>query len=185
MLNISEEHIQQIAKGNEQVFKTVFDTFYPRLVGVAMKYYKDLMVAEDIVSDVFRKVWEKRELISEIGSFESFLYTSVRNAVFNHIRNTRRRNEHHHLIQRDLSEEGFEETVIEENVHHRLYKAIEELPEKGRKVFEMSVIQGLKENEIATDLGISVNTVKTHKRRALKDLREKLGKAYVFLFFYL
>ncbi|TRX71418.1 RNA polymerase sigma factor [Carboxylicivirga sp. M1479] len=185
MQNITQEHIIQISKGNEKVFKEVFDDFYPKLVGIAMKYFSDLMVAEDIVTDVFRKVWEKRAFISEIGSFESFLYTSVRNAVFNHIRNIKRKEEHHQIILKETSDAAFEETVLEENVHHRLYKAIAQLPEQGRKIFELSVINGWKEKEIAEDLNISVNTVKTHKSRALKSLREQLGKYYVFLFFYL
>lgn len=185
MNSITQEHIIQISKGDQKVFKEVFEAFYPKLVGIAMKYLNDLMVAEDIVADVFRKVWEKRALVSEIGSFESFLYTSVRNAVFNHMRNNKRKEVHHENILNDLTEIGFEETVIEENVHHRLYKAIENLPEQGRKVFELSVLNGWKEKEIAEDLNISLNTVKTHKKRALKSLREQLGKYYVFLFFYL
>lgn len=185
MHQLTGEHIQQIAKGNEQVFKEVFDTFYPRLVGLSMKYVNDKMVAEDIVIDIFRKVWEKRQYISEVGSFDSFLYTSVRNATFNHIRNQSRKESHHQSMFKDLTETGFDDAAFEENIHHKLYQAIEQLPPQGRKIFELSVLHGWKEKEIAEDLDISVNTVKTHKKRALKDLRERLGKYYVFLFFYL
>ncbi|MCU4155858.1 RNA polymerase sigma-70 factor [Carboxylicivirga sp. A043] len=185
MLSITEEQIGLISKGNEQVFKKVFEAYYPKLVGIAMKYIKDLPVAEDIVSDVFRKIWEKKKYISEVGSFESFMHTSVRNAVFNHIRNSKRKDEHHQVIQKELLMYNFDEIVIEENVHQHLYNAIKQLPTKGRRVFELSVLHGLKESEIAEDLGISINTVKTHKKRALKDLRQRLGKYYIFLFFYL
>ncbi|SMO55026.1 RNA polymerase sigma-70 factor, ECF subfamily [Saccharicrinis carchari] len=176
MLNIKQEHITKISQGDERVFKEIFEDFYPKLVGVAMKYINNMMVSEDIVAEVFTKVWEKRAQITEIGSFESYLYTSVRNAVFNHVRNTKRKEDHHEKILSNLSEQTFEETVVEENVHHRLYKAIENLPEQGRKVFELSVINNWKEKEIAEDLNISVNTVKTHKKRALKSLRDQLGR---------
>ncbi len=101
------------------------------------------------------------------------------------MRNIKRKEVHHENILNDLTKANFEEIVIEENVHHRLYKAIEKLPEQGRKIFELSVLNGWKEKEITEDLNISLNTVKTHKKRALKSLREQLGKYYVFLFFYL
>ena len=185
MLNITKEQIGKISQGNELVFKDIFEIYYPKLVGIAMKYISDLVIAEDIVSEVFGTIWEKRQNISEVGSFESLLYTSVRNSLFNHIRNSKRRNYHHHYIQKELSENDFENTIFEEDIYHLLYKAIEQLPKKGKQVFELSVIHGLKEKEIAEDLGISVNTVKTHKKRALKDLRKRLGEYYVLLFLYL
>ncbi|MBI9062590.1 MAG: RNA polymerase sigma-70 factor [Marinilabiliaceae bacterium] len=185
MKQLTEEHIQQITKGNERVFKIVFDSYYPRLVGLASKYLNNQMEAEDIVTDVFRKVWEKRQYISEVGSFDSFLYTSVRNRTFNYIRNQSRKENHHQAILNDMPYEAFEETAFEENIHHKLYQAIEQLPPQGRKIFELSVLYGWKEKQIAEDLNISINTIKTHKKRTLKDLRERLGKYYIFLFFYL
>ncbi len=178
MQQISKEDIKRLTAGHETTFKELFEAFYPRMVGLAMKYISDMMAAEDIVSDVFRKIWEKRASLSEIGSFEAYLYTSVRNAVLNHIRNKARKNDHHQLILNDQSLEGFEETIIEENVHHRLYQAIDKLPEKGKMIFELSAVNGWKDKEIAEELNISLNTVKTHKKRALKVLRKGLGNYY-------
>lgn len=178
MQQISREHINRLAAGHEPTFKEIFEAFYPRLVGLAMKYISDLMAAEDVVSDVFRKIWEKRTSLSEVGSFEAFLYTSVRNALLNHIRNNNRKSDHHQHILNDQFLEGFEETIIEEDVHLRLYQAIDKLPAKGKKIFELSVINGWKDKEIAEELNISINTVKTHKKRALKVLRKGLGKYY-------
>lgn len=185
MQQISKEHINRLVTGHEPTFKELFEVFYPRLVGLAMKYISDIMAAEDVVSDVFQKIWEKRTSLSEIGSFEAFLYTSVRNALLNHIRNQDRKNGHHQHIFHEQRLDGFEETIIEENVHHRLYQAIDKLPKKGKKIFELSVINGWKDKEIAEELNISINTVKTHKKRALKDLRKGLGNYYNSLFVFL
>ncbi len=58
MTIITKEHIQKLSQGDEAVFKSIFDDFYPRLVGLAMKYVHDLMVSEDLASEVFNKIWE-------------------------------------------------------------------------------------------------------------------------------
>jgi RNA polymerase sigma-70 factor (ECF subfamily) len=185
MTKMTNTHIKKLSLGDETSFKIIFDDFYPRLTGLANKYVRDMYVAEDIVSEVFRKVWEKRAFISEVGSFDSFLYTAVRNEALNHLRNHSRRQVHHEMMFEESKDQFFNEAVIEEEVHFKLYQAINSLPEKGKKIFELSIINGWKEKEIAEELNISVYTVKTHKKRALKKLREKLGKYYVFIFFYL
>lgn len=181
---ITKDHIKKLIIGDEKIFKEVFDSFYPKLVGFAVKYLVEQMQAEDIVSEVFRKVWEKRGMIDDIGSFESFLYTAVKNSCLNQIRSSSVQKNRDEILAQELNENKFHETIIEENVHFKLYQAIESLPDKMRQVFELSVIHNLKEKEIAVDLGISVNTVKVHKQRALKSLRGKLGKNYVYLFLF-
>ncbi len=185
MQHITSEHIRQISRGDENAFQELFNAFYPKLVGLAVKYCNDIMTAEDIVSEVFKKIWGRKEHLSEVGSFESFLSTSVRNSVLNHIRNKNLKEKHHHTMCKNMTDEAFEELEFEEDIHYRLYNAIAQLPEQGRKIFELSVLNGWKDKEIAEDLNISINTVKTHKKRAFKDLRSKLGKYYIFLFFYL
>lgn len=184
MHQITDEQVKEMRRGNELVFRMIFNSYYPRLVALSMKCVNNQMVAEDIVTDVFRKVWEKRESISEVGSFDSFLHTAVRHATLNSIRNSKRHESHHQLILRDLSEEGFEEIIFEEDIHYRLHQAIKKLPPRGRKVFELSVLFGWKEMEIAEDLQMSINTVKTHKKRAIKSLRKHLGKYFAFLFLF-
>lgn len=182
MYSVTKEQLHQLSKGNKKVFRALFDLFYPRLIGLSMKYLKDLPASEDIVSEVFAKIWERKSEITVHGSFESFLYTSVKNSVINYIRNTSLHQNHHKRILNELNEDDFYESVMEETVHHNLYLAISELPEKGRKIFEYSVIYDWKDKEIAEEFGISINTVKTHKKRALKTLREKLGKLFLVLF---
>lgn len=183
MKNITKEDIQKLIGGDETVFKAIFNMTYPKLVGFAHKYLDDLMLSEDLVAEVFRKVWERKEKLGIDRSFESFLFTSTRNACLNHIRNASVQKNREELMIQELKDLDVSETIIEENVHFKLYQAIESLPEKMGKVFELSVIHNLKEKEIAEDLGISISTVKVHKQRALKQLREKLGKNYLYIFF--
>jgi len=181
---ISRDQIKRIIKGDEEAFKIIFNDFYPKLVGFAMKYHDDIMVAEDVVSEVFKNIWEKRDKILEVDSLNSFLYTSVRNRILNHLRHINVQRNYQEKILLESDNQFYEDNILEQEVHHKLYKALQNLPEKRRKVFELSVIYGWKEKEIAEDLGISVNTIKTHKKRALKELRDKLQNLFNLLFYF-
>lgn len=157
---------------NKEIFKNLFNTLYPRLIAYSVNYVKDKIAAEEIVEDCFMKLWEKRNDLGHIDNLKSYLYTMVRNASFNYLE-TRKKLISLNQDEHD-SEIKIENDIIEAEVHAILYQALENLPAKCRKVFELSCLMGIKYKDIAKDLDISINTVKSQRTRAIKLLRNQL-----------
>lgn len=158
---------------NQETFKKLFDALYPRLIAYSYKYVKDKYIAEEIVGECLAILWEKRAGLSHIEDLKSYLYTMVRNASFKSLENNSRvislKNEHIKYII------DIEHDIIEEEVHGvLLLQALDALPIKCREVFELSCLRGMKYKDIAEDLNISLNTVKSQRSRAIELLKKQL-----------
>ncbi len=159
-----------------QSFEELFQTYYSRLCYFSFQIVKDKASAEDIAQDAFVKYWDQQELVArhEIA-VKNFLYTTVRNASLNFIRHEKV--EKHYLEKQDplaLDEAGILHALIRSEVIDEIYSAIESLPESCRRISRMGYLEGMKNHEIAAQLGLSINTIKTQKQRALQLLRLKL-----------
>lgn len=157
---------------NKDNFETLFNSLYPRLIVYSINFVNDKVIAEEIVGDCFVKLWERRKELGHIGNIKSYLYTMVKNASFDHLERSKK------MISFELEDYDagvkIEQDLIEDEVHAILYEALGKLPEKCRKVFELSCLMGLKYKDIAYDLDISVNTVKSQRARAILLLQEQL-----------
>lgn len=164
-----------IAAGDRRAFEEVFRAHYRPLCAFAVHYVKDGDKAEDVVQDLFFRLWQDREKTSITTSLKSYLFTSVRNRCLNatKVQNKVRslnEDEEDHVDDRDhRSEDEHAERSA------RVNAAIEGLPEERRKVFKLSRHEGLKYHEIAERLGISIKTVENQMGKALKTLREDLS----------
>ena len=129
-------------------------------------------VAEDIVQEVFEKIWKKSTRIDERASIDSYLFVAVRNACFTFLKNKRERVDLEDVKQNlKVSEEVVEFETPELN---RLWGEIENLPLQCKVVFKLVILEDMKYKDVADSLGISVNTVKTQMKIAYKTLREKI-----------
>jgi len=162
---------------NELVLKELFRLNYKALVYFAFKITGDRPGAEDIVQDAFVKYWNHRDEVSpDIPAIKSYLYTAVRNAGLNWLR-------HQHIVrnyEKDLCPEPLEDNqivqmILESEVAAAIHQAIDALPPVCRKIMKLGHLEGMKNEEIAQELGISVNSVKTQKQRGLQLLRQKLS----------
>ncbi len=180
MQNELKEKFALIKKGDKVAFKMVFDTYYPRLYSFSLKYGVDQFGAEEITENTFIKLWQKRQKIDKITSPKSYLYKMVANASINYLKANNKN------IPLDIAKHDYtvsmKEFIIEEEVHNALFNALASLPSKCRKVFELSCIEGLKYKEIAEDLNISVNTVKSQRARAIELLKAQLKDVFFLLF---
>lgn len=174
--------ISNLRKDKEVVFEHIFNEYYKPLClfGYRLCPQKEYIV-EDCVQDVLFKFWENRKNISNI---KSFLYTSLRNKILSEIR--------HINISQSYSKDNkvsessiptFEDIIIEEEVKRLLIEAVDSLPEQCRKIFNL-LKNGASYKEVAEDLDISVNSVKTQRARAIKILKEKTGDLF-FLFYFI
>ncbi|MDE6061463.1 MAG: RNA polymerase sigma-70 factor [Duncaniella sp.] len=159
----------------------IFRRYYRPLCLYALHYLRSTEDAEDVVQDCLTDFLERSLLAERPENVKSYLYIMVRNRCLD----TLRRDSH---IDRSLSAEEFDERIAESEyeeasfIEARMWTAIDSLPERCREVFLMSKRDGLKYEEIADELGISVNTVRNQISKALKTLKEGCHRVYMFFF---
>lgn len=147
---------------------------FKKLILVSDKYVRSVPVAEEIVQNIFLKIWENKQLLSEIDSIKAYLYRSTTNASINHINREKNLEKHHMKIAENLSAAEIDNLDEENELIILLYKEIELLPEKCRQVFKLSRLEKMKYKEIALQLDISEKTVENHMGHALKVLRFRI-----------
>ncbi|MDE7154718.1 MAG: sigma-70 family RNA polymerase sigma factor [Muribaculaceae bacterium] len=150
-------------------FEIHFKRLYLPLGMYALRFVHDVAISEDLVQDAFMKAWLYLENGGTIDNIQAFMYRSVRNGCLTWLRQ-----------QRETLDESFIPEVGEEEIDTsfrdaKIWRAIDELPEKCRQIFLMSKQDGLSNEEIATELDISIKTVKNQKTKALSRLREALS----------
>ncbi|MEN8121544.1 MAG: RNA polymerase sigma-70 factor [Bacteroidota bacterium] len=168
--------ISGLKSGFEKAYEQLFFDYYPQLTVFAKIYVQDIEMAKEIVQTVFVRIFEKRRTISIATSIKSYLYQSVKNECLNFIRHEKIHHEHIGQIKQ-LAENDFVEwsdKMLETELEHKIFQLINNLPEKCRKVFNMSRFEGKKNQEIAEILKISKRTVETQISKALKILRKEL-----------
>ena len=169
--------INGLIRGNEKSFQILFINYYSVLVSFAMKYLESQDVAEDIVQDVFVKIWESREKLGEIDNLSAYLYQMVRFKSFNYLRAEKIRQD----ATKSFAEE-LDEIEMNEYIKNETFRIVmQNLPSGSRNVFSRA-IQGYSAKEIAEELGIAVETVKKQKQIARRILKEKLGNLFTLFF---
>jgi RNA polymerase sigma-70 factor (family 1) len=183
-MDLKEEAIwKNIQQKDEATFERFYKEHYKRFFLMSCKYLKDPTLAEEIVNDVFLKIWEDGDKMKIESSLTSYLYK----AVINRSLNLLNKNKKESAWSADMSlipEESYELRQIEENeMMVKIYAAIDQLPDQCKRVFEMSRFEELKQQEIADKLGISIKTVKNHITIALKQLNIALLQELLLLVF--
>ncbi|MFL1013209.1 RNA polymerase sigma factor [Flavisericum labens] len=167
-----ENLLESLKNGDKNAFKSIFNIYYKRLCVFALHYVDDQFAAEEIVEITLLKLWQKRSKADKIKNLKSYLYTMVRNASIDH--NKKEKKFVRLEIEKHDSVSQKNQFIIEEETHAILFQALEKLPEKCRKVFELSCLDGIKYKDIAEDLQISLNTVKSQRARAIELLKKEL-----------
>lgn len=148
------------------------------LLHFAMGFLRNKEVAEEIVSDVYVKIWNNRSEITKINNLKSYLFISVRNGCLSYIRKTK--NEKIVLLDKYqdfhfIAVEGSEDEHIDKELLTKIHKAIETLPPKCKLAFTLAKINGLKHKEIAAVMDVSEKTVNNHLVSAVKKITETMG----------
>lgn len=161
---------------HEKDFQELFISYYSALSSFACRYIDSNVVAEDIVQDVFVKLWEKREELSKVENISAYLYQMVRFRCFNHLKEKKIKDGVFSVLQKEGETEVDDmEVYILEETYRLLKLALKELPPVCGKIFSMT-LEGYTAKEIAEELDIVEGTVKKQKQIARGILREKLGK---------
>ena len=167
----------RIRNGDIQAFETLFKLHYAPLCRFAMRFVNDKDVAEEIVQEFFYNYWKNRADTIIRSSIKSYLYKSIKNNALKYLDQLAVRKKYAETILATVSDQ-YQSTIAEEMDARELKRiidtALEDLPERTRQIFRMNRIEGLKYQEIADRLSISVKTVEANMSRSLRVLRDKL-----------
>lgn len=167
---------EKVKLGNEVAFETIFKKYYSRLCHYVFRYVTNMPDAEEIVQETFLNIWDKRLTLEINTSFKSYLYASAKNRALNALRNASRRKGHLSIIssQKNQNANATSDLAVNE-INDQLFLALEQLPPKCKRIFQMSRMEGLKHKEIASKMGIKIKTVENQIGIALRYLKGNLA----------
>ena len=171
------ELVKLLKKGDMKAFDIIYKKYSKRLYGFVFRYVKQEADTEEIVQDVFIKIWKSREKIDVYSSFESFLFTIAHNATVNLLKKRATEQKYvEHVKSLQNLEKAYELTdeIHYKELKQKLQGFLNELSPRQKEIFQLSREEGLSNTEIAKKLGISVQTVKNHLVTALSFLKSKL-----------
>lgn len=167
----------RIKLGDEQAFELLFRKFYSRLCGFANKYSNDPEDAKEVVQEVFTKIWEGREDIDPEELLTAYLFKITRNICINKFHRKKVESKYieiYKLVYVDNKEVSPYESLLAQELSDNITVAINKIPPKCKRIFELSRVEGLKYSEIAETLKISVKTVEAQMSKALQIMRVEL-----------
>lgn len=171
------ELLSQVAKGDEKAFRLIFDHYWRKIYSVAFTLTKSVELSEEIVQDVFLKIWLQKDRLPTVARFEAWLFVVARNHILNQLR---KKTLDHHFTNHletyfSMTAASPEQELLQKEARLLINKVIEQLPARQREIYRLSRNEGLDVNTIAQQLGISPLTVKSHLTKALLNIRQSVN----------
>lgn len=178
--------IHLVAKGSEDAFTRLFRLHQQRVFQTALVYLKSSAGAEEVVQEVFIKIWQKRERLAAVEHFEAWLLTLTKNHIIDHLRKLARESALIRTLpgQEELQENTTDHKARESQYQALLQQAMQELSPRQQEIYHLLKDEQLTYEQAGERLGLSALTVKTHISRAFQSIRsflEKHGEVYVLL----
>jgi RNA polymerase sigma-70 factor (ECF subfamily) len=172
--------LSRIKEGDEHFFNLVFEKYRNQLFAYLFKVTKSRETAEEVVLDVFLKLWHGREAVTEIENLEAFLFRVAHNKAIDFFRAAKRnptmQQEIWELITEAISYETADKKLLDKNIEELVQSAVNQLSPQRKKVYYLRNNEDLSYNEIASALNLSTNTVRNHLAASLQFIREYLLK---------
>ena len=181
-------HLVALKKGNTNSFKWIYDQYHSLIYYYTLKFLQEETMAEEATADVFITLWKKRIIIDPNLPIQAFLYKIAKDTAYNYLKKIAAdaRLKQQYLENYPIIElKNGEVLFLEKEQLAQVEKIIETLPPKRLAIFKLRYYEGLDNNKIAQQLGISINTVKVHLAKARLYLKEQLPlqqEAYLVLF---
>lgn len=177
----------RIKYGEKEAYEQLFKRYAPRIFNFSLTYLKNNADAEELVQDVFMKVWEKRVTLDAGQNIKAYLFKIAVNTIYDFIRrkNIETSFNEFTLANSQNSSNSTWDTVVYNEMQTRINNLISEMPEQRRRVFHLSKKKGLTNDQIAQKLNLSKRTVENQLYRAISFLKENLkNESLVLLFFF-
>lgn len=169
--------LSQIAEGNEPAFRVFYDRYWEKLYNYLMSIIKSPEITEEIVIDIFLKLWTGRELLQNIQHLDGFLRKVAYNKAMDFFKIASRDAQLKRVIADKMANEasiGADQLLLDNESQHILHQAIQQLSPQRRLIFTLSREEGLTHDQIARQLNLSRNTVRNSMAEALKTIRHYL-----------
>lgn len=175
---LTEQQINGLTRGDMQAFRALYEHFFVALCIFARGLGQDRQQAEDVVQDVFYRLFNDHRLFENVASLKSYLYGAVRNGCLNNLRDEKRRRQRDNNYFEQLGDEGWGSNLaVEVEVDRQLLTLLRELPPQCRLIFEHT-LAGLTSEQIAQLMNLSIETVKTQRKKAKRILKERYALLY-------
>lgn len=175
-VNNDRELLRLMAEGDEAAYRQLFHLHWNNVYSVALVLTKSVPLAEDMVQDIFLKIWQKRADFTEIERFEDYLFIMARNHIFNELKKKSRDDNFRQQVT-SFFEDSINNTdlaLLTKETQQQINLAVAQLTPQQQLVYRLSREQGLSHEAIAQQLDISRNTVRNHMVQSLKTIREYL-----------
>jgi RNA polymerase sigma-70 factor (ECF subfamily) len=175
-----------VAEGDREAFTCLYHRYFYYLFTLAMRYIKDESEAEDVLQQVFIKLWQMRDSGAIKDNVRGYLFAMTRNSIMNYVRDKNRLLQRNYRLSQEIGEEEQDIWVMadKEDLISEMKKAIEALPPQQKRIANLRC-EGLSNQEIASRLHLSLNTVNSHYTKGLKALKTALGALMSFTLIYL
>lgn len=163
-----------VTRGNEEAFTRLFHEYRNKIYSIAYDLTESTRVSEEIVQDVFLKIWIKRERLVDVASFRAYLFTMTRNHVFTTLKKMVRRRNLEIPVGQETDEAYYnstEDQLLNKEYAGILRDAIDRLPERQKQVYVLIKERGVKRDAAAAALQLSPETVKAHLTQAMRNIR--------------
>ena len=179
VLNEENIQLQKIASGEHDAFRCLFMRYFPKVKYFIASIVKSEAVAEELSQDIFLKIWMGRGQLPTLRSFNAYIYRMARNAALNYLDHKYLEENYLANIDPPTSTNPIDDIEARE-LELLIQLTVDRLPDHRRRVYTMSRVENLKNDEIAEKLNLSKKTVENHLNLALKDIRNVLTAALLF-----
>lgn len=178
--------IEQLKDGSKDAFHLLYDTYSPKILAFANSYLRNDTEAEELLQEVFLKLWEVRGQLDGAKNIKSFLFKICINLIYDFIRkkNISKAYVDYSIQNLSFSDNTWQEVIYHDMINH-LQALIAQMPEQRQRIFRLNKEEGLSIEDIALQLNLSHRTVENHLYRAVSYLKEKIGlRSVPLLLFY-
>lgn len=169
--------LERVAEGDPQAFRTLYMHYYNRLFQFAMLFLGSEAASEDVVADLFFNIWKSRDTLTDIPSFQSYMYKAVRNGCLNVLKSgyvSRRDELPETKLQVEISSESPLDELSYKELRNAVQKAVDALPQRCRMVFKMAREDDMSQQSIADALGVQLCTVQRQMLLAKAKIKQAI-----------
>jgi len=170
--------LKQLSKGDERAFRAIYDAYFHHLSAFVLKICKSAEATEEIVQDIFLKLWINRQSLTEVGSPEAYIFSMARNRAIDYLRRLAKDTGLISVLTGELLTEGndIEERLHAKDLRRLIEDALAPLSVQKKTIFHLSKEEGLSHDQIAEVMQLSKSTVKNHLSETLRHIREHLSQ---------